>query len=322
MILSTGMLHFTADPRALSVRAHMQVYGFVQEDLQLLEERFPVVRDKLTLRFALAFLKANLPWESGRLYIAPNACSKTFRTRITRFLNAYNWTCEPAIRFCAANRTPLHPNLRGIVDVFPVRTTQDESGARYTGKYKAAVYKFELWVTLQGIPFHCRGPFAGSAHDSSIVSRDAEQFEHMTWELFLADKAYISKYHLLTEEKRYKSRPPPTEADKLFSGHHRGLRSPVEHAIGRLRRFQILRYTSHAAQFTEMAVKFLVWCEHVVRSSKVPGMAEFANELLASDPHDLCGCKFSAPVSDRKKKREQCQLEKQSGKRRAREDDD
>jgi len=60
------MLHFNADPRALSVRAHMQVYGFVQEYLQLLEERFPVVRDKLTLRFALAFLKANLAWESGR----------------------------------------------------------------------------------------------------------------------------------------------------------------------------------------------------------------------------------------------------------------
>ena len=50
-------------------------------------------------------------------------------------------------------------------------------------------------------------------------------------------------------------------------------------------------------------------------------MAEFADELLASDPRDLCGCKFRAPVSDGKM-REQCQLEKQSGKRRAREDDE
>ena len=98
--------------------------------------------------------------------------------------------------------------------------------------------------------------------------------------------------------------------------------SPVGHAIGRLRRFHILRYTSHAAPFTETAVKFLLWCEHEVRRSKVPGMAEFADELFASDPRELCGCKFSAPESARKKKREQRQLEKRSGMRRAREDDD
>ena len=68
---------------------------------------------------------------------------------------------------------------------------------------------------------------------------------------------------------RKKSKHAPyTDEEKVFVKRHRLHRAKVEHAIARLHRFRIFWHSAHREKFTGDAIRFIVWCEHIVMSNR------------------------------------------------------
>ena len=272
--------------RCVEERKQIEVVGYTAAEMGCILRKLPPQTHK-DAELTLMFLKQNLSWMASP--------EKNARDRVTNFLNRFNWNMDEEVRSAASNDCPLSKQIVGSVDVFPVMCPQDAEHTRYTGKYKGACLKFELWVTNDGVPFAVYGPYAGAMHDSNVLST-GEKFLHTPHEFFLADKAYIGQPHLIVPRKISKNNPY-TDDEKVFVLHHRKHRAQVEHAIGRLHRFRIMWYSAHRPDFTEAAVKFIVWCEHTVGSMRYVGVPRVIRRGL--DGHDVCRCAF---VSDSKRK--------------------
>ena len=161
--------------------------------------------------------------------------------------------------------------------------------------------KFELWVTANGdemgFPFALYGPYAGAGHDSTVLTAESK-FRHEKNELILADKAYVGQPHLLCPRKQSKEKPY-TEAEKNFVRHHRLHRAKVEHAIGRLHRFRIFRYSAHREDFTGKAVAFVVWCEAQI------GIEKYGYEWEQPAFENDCHCDFVRAAKAKRRQREE-----------------
>jgi hypothetical protein len=279
---------------SLGPRGYKRVFGFAREHVDLLSSCFKE-KDRSIMRMTLVKLKSNLPWDTLKFFLGVDV-----RKRMLKFLRSYNWTLDAEIRFrdgrmfakdWDGNDVEIFPNTFGSVDVFPVRSPQGVDGQNYNGKYKSGCFKFELWVTSSGIPFAIYGPYNGKMHDSKVLTTmpagdpNGRKFQHYEGEGFLADKAYVGKGHLSVPRKQTKKNPY-TDPEKNFIRHHRFHRSRVEHAIGRLNRFRFLRWCTHSAAVTECAVKFVTWCEHVVRRQEL--------RQQPARPHSpfTCPCNF------------------------------
>ena len=126
--------------------------------------------------------------------------------------------------------------------------------------------------------------------------------------VFLADKAYVGKKHLVVPRKTSKKHPL-TEAEKTFERWHRLYRSRVEHAIGRLKRFKFMDDCVMHDKNIENAVKFVVWCEHKTLSREMGYFVPSGLRLLPT-----CDCCFTYAASDR--------LPRTAGARHEREEDE
>ena len=242
----------------------MRVFGFDRAGVEFIEGHFEDLGARRIVRYALAILKSNMPWDTVRYFLGTDV-----RRLTLKFLKDYDWSLDATVRFAMKKLHKMDPTIRGSVDVFPVCTPQDKERKHYTGKYKGAVRKYELWVTNGkiGLPFALYGPYPGKMHDSvCLTSPDADgspKFTHGAFETFLADKAYVGKRHLLVPRKNSKKNPI-TVREKRFERHHRKYRSRVEHAIGRLNRFRFIRWCTLHDDTLDAAMRFVTWCEHVV----------------------------------------------------------
>jgi len=154
-------------------------------------------------------------------------------------------------------------NCTMLVDGFPVFGGQRAGGGNFSGKYRRSGLKFQMITTLSGIPIHLSPPHDASEHDSTVFNRTELRDE--SWELILADKAYIGRPHCLTPPKKNQSivKQNPAACARFFRW-HRKFRAPVEHCFARLHRFRFFKY-SYWKKMTPRAVKFITWCEHVTR---------------------------------------------------------
>ena len=293
----------------VSPRQWMRVFGFSHADVLYLAGLVGV-EDQATLRYALAILKSALSWDCVKFF-----CGTDVRRRVLAFLRGYDWTCDATVRFSCPEHE-LNKHIRGYVDVFPVTTPQDAAHENYSGKYKSGVLKFELWVTNDGVPFAVYGPYQGRRHDSVLLACE-EKFAHLPSEMFLADKAYVGKPHLMVPRKACKAKPI-TDDDKLFERHHRLWRSRVEHANSRINRFRIIRWCTMKKETVGDAVKFIVRCFHKTESRQ---RAYNSHKRMLAMTAQLCECGWKHPPKVKKpraKRAPKAPPKKQAPKRRAR----
>jgi hypothetical protein len=264
---SLGVPH---DPDGLNQRQCMSLYGFSQVDLQRLHAKLFRNYPDEELLTTLQMLKDGCGWDSlsGMRGLPPS----TVRTQVNRLLDSSRWKLDPTIRFHPDNISEMtcwyskNPEIRGLVDVTPVFTHQSKvHGNLYTGKFKRACWKFEVWTTNLGVPFWCRGPWEGHMHDQAVLkSRSHPTFPHRSREHFLADKAYSFAGHFIVPRKKSKNKPL-SAIDESFAAWHRKCRSKVEHFFARLKRFRFAAGTKGFQEdFITKGFRFLVWCFHVL----------------------------------------------------------
>jgi hypothetical protein len=94
--------------------------------------------------------------------------------------------------------------------VVPCRATGGEritqTGKRtiqnFSGKYRIRCKKFEVWVTMYGVPFAFRGLIFGAEHDVWFWEHTVFPFPHKENELFLGDSGYFGWQHFLLPFKK------------------------------------------------------------------------------------------------------------------------
>lgn len=116
-----------------------------------------------------------------------------------RFLKAVQnvTVVDPRYRF--AWRNPNVPSATCVVDGTPVGCYGPLSLLQ-NFKYKTKCVKFEMYVTMDGVPFAFKGPYIPRTHDAAVF-HDGIPFEHGTDELMLGDKGYIGCAHVMTPFK-------------------------------------------------------------------------------------------------------------------------
>jgi hypothetical protein len=240
--------------------------GFYQAELLTLHEKLGWNFPNDGLLALLELLKVGYTWDA--LSAVHGCAQSTIRSQVTAVLDASNWDLDPTIRFDPANVSELSrwysvdAKIKGLMDVTPVFTNQSKANpSLYTGKFKRACWKFEVWTTNLGVPFWCRGPFPGASHDQAILASPAyPSFPHLPGEHFLADKAYTLPRHLIVPRKKSHNKPL-TEVEESFLAWHRKCRAKVEHFFGRMKRFSFVDDAKGFREaFIAKAFRFLLWC--------------------------------------------------------------
>lgn len=212
-----------------------------------------------------------------------------------------------SIRF--SHMHPLMPGVTAILDgtVIPVRwrdtiaETRDGVTANvdrnYSGKHQTICLKFEVWCTLDGIPFFVRGPVAGRVHDGHLFAHppwwnETKEvlFKHRPDEYVLGDSGYQGKDHCLVPYKK-RSGASLSDNEKWFNKRHRLWRSRVERLFSFFDRFRFLQYTEHQEAWLRQALhivcnifylKYSAQPQYADCDCKLVGFTELKQECLCS----------------------------------------
>lgn len=133
-----------------------------------------------------------------------------------------NWF-EDEVKKCVEDRDPKYRLVR--VD----RT--------YSGKHQDRCWKFDVFVTMGGVPFHFRGPVPGAVHDKKLYEY-ATLFEHGEDEEVLADLGYVGARHCIVPFKGEVG-----EEQHHYNNHHAVVRSRIERFFAYLNVFKVFRGT-------------------------------------------------------------------------------
>lgn len=181
-----------------------------------------VLRDFFAL---LVLLKNNLSWdalEGVQVAWSPRriVSERQLRRDVGTILNPVTIPrlvarcVNPLVRF--SHLDFRFPSCTCIVDATPVPVRGDSR--LLNGKYHQKVLKFEVYVTLQGVPFFWRGPYLPTHHDAAIFAGqkpplnaegetqiggdEKKVFVHYAHEYILADQGYVGCSHCVTAPKR------------------------------------------------------------------------------------------------------------------------
>lgn len=160
----------------------------------------------------------------------------------------------------------LHVTAQVDGTVIPVRqrekikvwNTDDEAwqsrDLNFSGKHGEICVKFEVWATMDGIPFWVRGGVPGSWHDARLFdSHRFPFFEHFENELFCADLGYLGLDHCWCPEKA-KHGVAMTDDDAKFNQRHSLLRSRIEQLFAWLDVFRVFSFCDHNEEYLHGAV--------------------------------------------------------------------
>jgi hypothetical protein len=220
---------------------------------------------------SLAIIKNDLSWDAScgisRHVTGVFRSERTVRRRFSTVVTAANvlWKhINQKIRFQYADAR--FPYCTAIVDGRPTRCRArmkkeivDEQGRKrtrdetYSGKYRTHVMKFEVWTTINGIPFFFRGPFPGSHHDTKMC-RSAGFFPHCEQEYFLADLGYVGLPHMVTPYKNNDARKPTAATIADFDQNIQTVRSRIERTFGWMTKWRSLSRTNHQPRFLRGAM--------------------------------------------------------------------
>lgn len=107
----------------------------------------------------------------------------------------------------------------------------------YSGKHGARCWKFDVFVTMAGVPFAFRGPVPGSTHDKKLYDLGT-MFEHGEREQVLADLGYVAARHCVVPFKG-----EVTEEQRHYNNHHAVVRSRIERFFAYLDVFKVFQGT-------------------------------------------------------------------------------
>eukprot|EP00760_Papus_ankaliazontas_P016253 PhM_4_TR16774/c2_g3_i19/m.22681 len=136
-------------------------------------------------------------------------------------------------------------------------TVGDESC--YNGKHSAKYFSFQVWIGMDGRPLGFTGPHAGSTHDSECIANKPLPFDHKQDEFILADKAYVSVMHCLTQEKGLSTESK--DSQHLFDVEFRRVRTRVERFFALFRRHRIMVDNQHTSEVAGNAFALLFYAE-------------------------------------------------------------
>ena len=137
-------------------------------------------------------------------------------------------------RFCVTD--PDFKDCFCIVDGVPVYCRGPHS--LFNNKQHDKYLSFQWYCMLDGCPLAITGPVEGSMHDSDAVCL-TKPFNHKDLELILADLAYISVRHMLTQKKGSLGSPQ----DEWYDMEFRRVRNRVERVFGGLDKHRVLWYS-------------------------------------------------------------------------------
>jgi hypothetical protein len=194
---------------------YLNLVGFSQKTVETMHARMRGDdKDFDRLMGALALAKNNFTWDSltatqgswtrDRTKHASVATIRRDFAAIGKLLAA-NPIMEPTMRFSDCRED--WPGVTCMADGIHVETRWRRPGERkdanFDGKHKCISWKFFVFCSLFGIPFHFMGPFPGKEHDSKMYMSQDEHFqstlfEHAEGEFFLGDLGLIGNTHFIT----------------------------------------------------------------------------------------------------------------------------
>ena len=191
---------------------------------------------------------------------------------------------------------PDFPDCFSIVDGVPVYCRGPHE--LYNGKQGDKYLSFQWYMMLDGCPLALTGPVEGSVHDSDAVCM-TRPFPHKWKEFVLADLAYISLRHMLTQLKG--GLPGPQE--EWFDMEFRRVRNRIERIFGALDQHRFMWYSLFSHEVIAHAMQLIFNAECVRWQLEPPApTSRYAGDVVYRDPHSAevvawldsedCDCAF------------------------------
>jgi hypothetical protein len=185
----------------------------------------------------------------------------------------------------------LFPHAVGIVDGVPMFLNAGND--YYNGKKKRKYLSMQVIVDMDGNPMWSGPPLAGRVHDSTALERIGD-FPHGEEELFLADKAYVSNGHCLTQYKREKHKNL-REREMLFNIALAHQRAKVERFFSTLQRHACMQRCRGTTRGAASGVWYTLW-NLVILDVKTPPAQ------VRVDALEPCACGGFAKLPKRPKR--------------------
>eukprot|EP00760_Papus_ankaliazontas_P001030 PhM_4_TR10357/c6_g1_i1/m.80295 len=168
----------------------------------------------------------------------------------------------------------------------------------YSGKHGLICLKFEMYVTVGGVPFFFRGPVAGSVHDARLYSQSEEPlFKHNPDEIFLGDLGYIGCAHFLCPFKK-SSRQPLTTKKTIFNKNISNIRSRIERYFSFINIFRCFQFCDHNERWLKDAMTIVTNVMYCILANNVQYevATDVNKDLLRTER--LCTCRDVPPLDE------------------------
>jgi hypothetical protein len=201
---------------------------------------------------------------SQSLWTDSPVTEKTLRNDFARIGLLFNnqGFMDPMLRF--AHGMSALPGVTGMLDGMVVKCRDLERGYKddddskkvdrtFSGKHRIHCYKFEVFVSLLGVPLFFRGPVRGSVHDAALFKKNCvgsrPLFHHHKEEMWLGDLGYIGCEHCLVPYKKSSKSKGLDDTQKSYNDRHGLVRSRVERFFKCMREYRVFQETEHHPQF-------------------------------------------------------------------------